>query len=158
MALAILLGVEQLHVTATSLLRGAGLRYTPSRRELVELLAECGQPVTLPQILGKRPDLAQSTAYRLLSELTLAGIVRRIVTSDDHSHFELAEDLTGHHHHHLVCSQCGVVADFAVPSGLEELIESVTPTIEKANGFVVDSHRLDLVGRCRACAAERAVE
>lgn len=149
--------MEQLHATAANLLRGAGLRYTPSRREVVELLADCGQPVTLPQLLNKRPDLAQSTAYRLLSELVLAGVVRRIVTSDDHSHFELAEDLTGHHHHHLICSQCGVVADFAVPVGLEELIESVTPAIEKANGFVVDSHRLDLVGHCRACAASRPV-
>lgn len=125
---------------------------------MVDLLAECGQPVTLPQILGRRADLAQSTAYRLLSELALAGVVRRIVTSDDHSHFELAEDLTGHHHHHLICSQCGVVVDFAVPAGLEELIESATPTIEAANGFVVDSHRLDLVGRCRGCVAARPAE
>ena len=149
--------MEELHATATKLLRSAGLRYTPSRRELVELLAECAQPVTLPQLLGKRPDLAQSTAYRLLSELALAGVARRIVTSDNHSHFELSEDLTGHHHHHLICSKCGLVADFAVPDGLEELIESVTPTIEQANGFVVDSHRLDLVGHCGACAASKGV-
>jgi len=38
------------------------------------------------------------------------GVVRRVAGADDHGRFELAEELSGHHHH-LVCARCGKVED-----------------------------------------------
>ena len=38
-------------------------------------------------------------------------MVHRIVTADEHARYELDEALTERHHHHLVCSRCGVVLD-----------------------------------------------
>ena len=70
------------------------LRYTAVRRRLVDELRRSDGPVTLPQILESATDLAQSSAYRNLSLLEEAGIVRRLVHGGDHAHFELAEELT----------------------------------------------------------------
>jgi Fe2+ or Zn2+ uptake regulation protein len=143
--------VKNVHDAVSTLLRSAGQRYTGSRRAVVDVLVDEGRPMTLPEILARQPDLAQSSAYRNLAELEQAGVVRRIITSDEHSHFELAEDLTGHHHHHLICSDCGAVTDFAVPADLEKQIERSASTVARKYGFVVDAHRLDLVGRCMDC-------
>lgn len=147
--------MEELHTTVAALLRDAGQRYTPSRRAVIEALAREGRPLTLPEILDGRPDLAQSSAYRNLAELVGAGIVRRIITSDEHSHFELEEHLTGEHHHHLICGACGAVTDFVVPTELEQLIDDASSTVARQEGFQVDHHRFDLIGRCAPCDSSR---
>ena len=78
-------------------------------------------------------------------------MVRRIVTSDEHARFELAEDLTGHHHH-LVCGTCGRVEDFTVSHQLERSLDAALARVAGDTGFQVDHHRLDLVGTCSNCA------
>jgi Fur family transcriptional regulator, ferric uptake regulator len=144
--------VDELHAAVAAMLRGTRLRYTPARRAVVEALARGGRPMTLPEILAADAGLAQSSAYRNLSELVGAGVVRRIITSDEFSHFELAEHLTGDHHHHLVCAACGAVEDFAVPPALEEAIDRAAASVALRGRFAVEHHRLDLVGRCASCA------
>jgi Fe2+ or Zn2+ uptake regulation protein len=143
--------VEDLHSVAATLMRHAGQRYTRSRRAVVEVLADAQRPMTLPEILSGDGELAQSSTYRNLSELVDAGVVRRIITSDEYSHFELAEHLTGDHHHHLICSNCGAVADFTVPAELEDLIDRASAAVARRLKFAVDHHSLDLVGVCSTC-------
>ena len=99
---------DDIHTTAARRLAAIGQRYTASRRAIVEILARADGPRTLPAILRDDDALAQSSAYRNLSELISANVVHRIVTADEHAHFELAEDLT-EHHHHLICTVCGGV-------------------------------------------------
>lgn len=142
----------ELHATAAERLRAGAQRYTASRRALVEALAASERPATIPELLGARPGLAQSSAYRNLAVLEQVGVVRRIVTSDEHARFELAEDLTGHHHHHLVCGTCGRVEDFTVSHKLERSLETALAKVADGTGFQVDHHRLDLVGTCIGCA------
>ncbi len=140
-----------LHATAAARLRADGQRYTPGRRTLVDLLAEVDQPLTIPQLLDHRRDVAQSSAYRNLAVLERAGVVHRIVTSDEFARYELAEDLT-EHHHHLICSSCGEVADFTVPGTLEHELESVLAKAARRAGFQSTGHRLDVVGTCASCS------
>jgi Fur family transcriptional regulator, ferric uptake regulator len=140
-----------LHTIAASRLRHDDQRYTSRRRALVELLATAEQPLTIPQVLERRRDLAQSSAYRNLAVLERAGVVHRIVTSDEFARYELAEDLT-EHHHHLICSTCGGVTDFTVPAPIEEELESALGSVARDSGFRIDHHRLDLVGTCETCA------
>ena len=131
-------------------LRADGQRYTSNRRELVTLLAGAGQPLTIPEVLERRDDFAQSSVYRNLAVLERAGVVRRIVTTDDWARYELAEDLT-EHHHPLSCSACGVVRDFTVSPRLERSIDEALAKVADVQGFRLDHHRLDLVGVCHAC-------
>jgi Fe2+ or Zn2+ uptake regulation protein len=141
-----------LHATINSRLRADGQRYTTGRRALVELLVEVDQPITIPQLLEHRQGLAQSSAYRNLAVLERAGVVHRIVTTDEFARYELAEDLTQHHHHHLICSACGDVADFTVPAPVEHELETALSKVAKRAGFNTASHRLDLVGTCASCS------
>jgi Fe2+ or Zn2+ uptake regulation protein len=150
--------VDELHETVAQILRGQGQRYTSSRRAVVEALRHAARPVTLPEILAGRAELAQSSTYRHLAELADAGVVRRIIASDEHSHFELADQLTGDHHHHLICTGCGAVEDFTVPNELEELVDRAAGAVAREQRWAVEHHRLDLVGRCPECAAAGAAD
>jgi Fur family ferric uptake transcriptional regulator len=140
-----------LHATAASRLREDEQRYTTRRRALVELLSEVDQPLTIPQLLERRPALAQSSVYRNLAVLERAGVVHRILTTDEFARYELAEDLT-EHHHHLICETCGDVTDFTVPPAVEHDLEAALSTVADRTGFAVRHHRLDLVGTCPRCS------
>ena len=142
---------SDLHATAADRLRDDGQRYTTQRQALVELLDAVDQPLTIPQLLDRQPGLAQSSAYRNLAVLERAGVVHRIVTSDEFARYELAEDLT-HHHHHLICSACGEVTDFEVPATVEDELEAALARVAQREGFQLRTHRLDLVGTCPRCS------
>ena len=140
----------ELHDTVGARLRDVGQKYTTGRRALVDLLAGAGQPLTIPEVVVGGPGrVPQSSAYRNLAVLEQAGVVHRIVTSGDFARYELAEDLT-EHHHHLICSSCGSVEDFTAPPALERTLHRVMG--ELAGGFIAESHRLDLIGTCATCA------
>ena len=142
---------DELHTTAAQRLRGAGLRYTASRRALVSVLAVSDRPLTIPEILERDPSLAQSSAYRNLGELISAGIVHRIIAGDEFSHFELGEDLTAHHHH-LVCTRCGRVDDVTLSDSIEATLDDALEAAAGERGFRAEHHRLDVLGTCVACA------
>ncbi len=139
-----------LHDIATARLRKSGQRYTKRRRALVEVLVAAEGPLTIPQVLDLDPGLAQSSAYRNLAVLEQAQIVHRIITSDDFARYELAEDLT-EHHHHLICATCGDVVDFTLDAQVERDLERVLGSVAERIEFSVDHHRLDLVGTCATC-------
>ncbi len=141
---------SDVHGVAAERLHADGQRYTPRRRALVELLLELEQPATIPQLLERRRDLAQSSVYRNLAVLERAGVVHRIVTTDEFARYELAEDLT-EHHHHLICDHCGDVSDFTVPAALEQDLATALARVARRTGFQVSDHRLDLVGTCARC-------
>jgi Fe2+ or Zn2+ uptake regulation protein len=140
-----------LHATATTRLRADGQRYTAGRRALVTALLAAARPVTIPQLLEQSRGLAQSSVYRNLAVLERAAVVHRIVTADDFARYELAEDLTEHHHHHLICGRCGEVTDFTLPGPLEQQLDAAAARVGRRTGFAVDRHQLDLVGTCPAC-------
>ena len=124
---------------------------TANRLAIIEVLRDATRPVTIPEILEASAGLAQSSVYRTLVVLEEAGVVHRIVTNDEHARFELTEDLTGDHHHHLVCAICGSVEDVPASAGLEASLHAAVSDIDRATGFATDGHRIDLVGRCRDC-------
>lgn len=126
-------------------------RYTSGRRTLVDLLAGTHRPLTVAEVLERADDLSQSSVYRNLALLERAGVVQRVVTDDEFARFELAEDLTGHHHHHLVCASCGRVEDFTLAPDVESSLDDALVSSASAVGFEVHQHRLDLVGTCRRC-------
>ena len=133
-----------------ALLRRADQRYTSGRRRLVAALQTGDGPLTITQLLAADGSLSQSSAYRNLTILEDAGAVTRIVTHDDFARYELAEHLTGHHHH-LICSGCGDVADFSLDKRTESALDKAFLKAAAPSGFDVQAHRLDLVGLCSSC-------
>jgi len=142
---------EALHGWVEQRLRQACQRYTRGRRNLVELLAKAGHPVSIGDIAALAPQLPRSSAYRHLVDLQQAGVVRRVSTNDEFSRFELAEDLTEHHHHHLLCTRCGRVIDVTPTPEFEHAMKKYLAGLARSNGFAADDHRLDVLGACAAC-------
>jgi Fe2+ or Zn2+ uptake regulation protein len=141
---------EDLHGVAERRLRRIDQRYTSGRRAIVELLVRTGHPVSIGDIAERLPDLPRSSAYRHLTDLQAAGLIRRVAASDEFTRFELAEDLT-EHHHHLLCMSCGKVTDVTPPEGFEHQVAGAVSDIAAEAGFQAQSHRLDVLGLCAAC-------
>jgi Fe2+ or Zn2+ uptake regulation protein len=139
----------EIHEIAAERLRRQDKRYTSNRRALVAALS-AGRPMTLPELLAVSKGLPQSSAYRNLGLLEEAGVVRRIVGGGEFARYELAEDLT-EHHHHLVCLTCGHVDDFTLPTAAEASIMRALQTAGTSCGFVIEGHRLDALGHCTNC-------
>ncbi len=141
-----------LHRAVASRLVDHEQQYTANRRAVVEALAAAASPITLPDLLRADDSLAQSSAYRSLSVLVEAGVVRRLVHLGDHALFELAEHLT-EHHHHLVCESCGIVLDVTLPDRVEAAMDRTFDEVAAALGFAPLHHAVDIFGTCADCAA-----
>jgi Fe2+ or Zn2+ uptake regulation protein len=141
---------EQVREQVAARLRAVGQRLTPSRKALLDALTAGARPLTIPEIRDVQPDLAQSSVYRNLVVLEEAGVVRRVVGTDEFARWELTEDLAGHHHH-LVCASCGRVEDVPASAGLERSVAAAAAAITRTTGFRTQHHRLDLVGVCESC-------
>jgi Fur family transcriptional regulator, ferric uptake regulator len=139
-----------LHGVVEDRLRGVDQRYTAGRRAIIGLLVSAGHPVSIGDIAERLPDLPRSSAYRHLTDLEAAGIVRRVTANDEFTRFELAEDLT-EHHHHLLCITCGKVIDVTLPAGFEQAVATTIGQLADAEGFQPQSHRLDVLGVCATC-------
>ena len=128
-------------------LRTRGLRWTPQRRVLLEVLAGIDGHVTgVDLIEGCRsldPTTTPSTVYRTLDVLEEIGLV-------SHSH-GLAGRQEFHvnptaDHGHLVCSSCGGSWEL----GADE-VRPLVGGLRTSRGFAVDVDHLSIAGRCAAC-------
>lgn len=100
---------------------------------------------------AKRAAVPLSTVYRILAELCEAGMAVRVGGADRTDRFEMAESLTSHHHHHLVCTECGEVKDFDPSPQLERLIAKELQTLGESADFVESHHLFDVHGVCGNC-------
>jgi Fur family transcriptional regulator, ferric uptake regulator len=141
---------DDMHGVVERRLRLIDQRYTSGRRAIVDLLVSAGHPVSIGDIAERLPGLPRSSAYRHLTVLHAAGLVRRVTASDEFTRFELAEDLT-EHHHHLLCVNCGKVIDVTLPASFEQQAAEAIGQLADAEGFQAHSHRLDVLGLCGAC-------
>lgn len=139
-----------LHRSVAARLADQDQQYTTNRRAVVDALVTAGAPITLPDLLQADASLAQSSAYRSLSVMVDAGVVRRLVHVGDHAHFELAEDLT-EHHHHLICEGCGTVVDVTLPDDVEAAMDHTFDAVAEASGFTASHHAVDIYGTCADC-------
>lgn len=144
---------EQLHNDVEQRLKMTNQRYPQSRKAVVSVLDAEAHPLTVAELeekLGSKVPV--STIYRNLAILEEAKVINRLTSADGNGRFELAEEVSGDHHHHLVCMKCGKVFDFEVTPSLEESLLSSTKSVTKLHGFNVVWHQIDLHGYCVECA------
>ncbi|HYT26042.1 MAG TPA: transcriptional repressor [Actinomycetota bacterium] len=139
------------HAEVSERLSRAQQRYTAGRRALVELLHGAGRPVGIAEILETPSRLPQSSIYRNLVVLEQVGAVTRYPGAGGSAHYELSEELVGHHDH-LVCTTCGRMEDYDVPPEIEGDLLATMDAIAASKGFRATGHRLELRGRCASCA------
>jgi Fur family ferric uptake transcriptional regulator len=141
---------QTVHQEVARLLGLTRRRYTANGRRFVSAVLASGRPLTAEEACQAEPDLALSTVYRIASILVEAGALRIIPTADGILRFELAESMS-EHHHHLICIQCGVVLDYAVPATLERALERAAEAGARTAGFHALAHRFDVEGICADC-------
>ncbi len=133
-------------------LESAGVRFTRARRQVVAALEASSGPLSAADLHDDlRKEVPISSLYRSLSVLTETGVLASHHGTDGIARFELAEWLTGHHHH-VVCSECGSVSDVDLPVEHEKRLDEISNRIAELADFSFVSHSLDLVGTCRRCA------
>jgi Fur family transcriptional regulator, ferric uptake regulator len=145
----------RVHEAVAARLAGRDARYTGSRRDLIQALADAGRPLTVDEIVVRAPKQRPSSVYRNLSVFETEGVVRRLAGVGDLARFELTEALVGHHHH-LACQVCGAMTDVHLSPDLERRLERALDDIAAAEGFTLGSHVLDAVGVCEDCARSGA--
>ncbi len=131
-----------------ALLRRAGLRSTPQRQTVLDLLGDGEhRHLTADDIWraasSRNPSFNRSTAYRVLDQLCDAGIVQQTRFGDS-AHFEIAG--APERHYHLVCRSCGSIVN--LPS---DVLADISGRLGRQHGFTIRSVDLTIEGECRAC-------
>ena len=127
-------------------LKLAGLKATASRLLILGSFTEKCQPLTVENIYRKlkKSGIDLVTVYRNLASFEKFGILRKVDLHTDAQFYELNE----HHHHHLVCTHCGVTENFVI-CGVGDIAEKV---LNKSLKFkAVQQHSLELFGVCKDC-------
>lgn len=129
------------------ILRNNGLKYTPNRKDILEVFLKNNKPISADFIYAKlKSSINEATVYRTLSLFTKTGILKRVDIRKDAVCFELNND----HHHHIVCLKCGVIEDFKENKNIEKLLDE---TIKKSAKFKnITEHSLELFGFCKICS------
>lgn len=95
-----------------SAVRAKGLRATPSRLAVLELLRGSDTPMSHGDVADRlaTQEWDRATIYRNLTDLAEAGLVRRTDVGDHVWRFEAVNgDHEASAHPHFVCTECGTV-------------------------------------------------
>ncbi len=130
-------------------LREAGLKVTLPRLKILEILEDCDPRHLSAEELYKKllesgEDVGLATVYRVLTQFEAAQLVKRHNFEEGRSVFELNH---GEHHDHLICVNCGLVAEFMDP-----IIEARQCEIAREHGFEIKDHSLSIYGTCKGCS------
>jgi Fur family ferric uptake transcriptional regulator len=130
-----------------------GLKRSRQRDRIVEVFLEMGGHVSVEDLVARvrRIDsrISVATVYRTMKLLAESGLAVPRQFVGGQTRYEAAG--AKGHHDHLICTGCGEIVEFA-----NERIESLQELVARRHGFAVESHRLELYGRCARC--RRAVE
>lgn len=141
------------HAPCADEIRAAGLKLTPVRVKVLELLKQEHCLLTIDEIV-KRLSLSEgkskvdwTTVYRTLLTFTDAGLVTPTTLVDGALRYEYqhASHEDHHHHHHVSCKKCGMIESIDACE-----IEKIQKQVEKM-GFRELSHRLEFTGVCPKC-------
>ncbi|MDW0115616.1 Fur family transcriptional regulator [Sporosarcina thermotolerans] len=132
-------------------LHGASYKLTPQREATVLVLLENEEDHLSAEdvfllVKEKAPEIGLATVYRTLELLTELKIVDKINFGDGVSRYDLRQEGASRFHHHLICIECGKVAEIQ-----EDLLGDVEKIVESRYGFTVKDHWLTFHGVCQSC-------
>jgi Fur family ferric uptake transcriptional regulator len=131
-----------------------GLKHSRQRDRIAEAFLGMDGHVSVEDVVARvrreDPRVSVATVYRTMKLLADCGLaIPRQFGGDGQTRWEAAAGRP--HHDHLICTRCGEIVEFA-----NERIEHLQERVAKRHGFEVESHRLELYGRCARC--RRAAE
>ncbi len=125
-----------------------GLKHSRQRDVIVETFYAMGGHVPVDGLVARVRNLdarvSVATVYRTMKLLAECGIAVPRRFDDGQTRYEPASGRA--HHDHLICTGCGHIVEFE-----NEKIEELQRRVARSHGFEVDSHKLELYGRCERC-------
>ena len=136
-------------------LRKHSHKLTPQRRAVIRAITSSQDhltPITIyEKVCQEQPDIGLVTVYRTLEILDRLGLICEVHAGGSCRSYLVRRP--SEHHHHLICSECGVVVDFT-DCDLGEVAEKLS----EETGFEIDSHLLEFLGRCQTCKKQRRTD
>ncbi len=138
-------------------------RWTVPREDIFGLLADTQQHLSPKEIYSRlhasNPDLGLATIYRTLDLLQRASVVAKIHSPDGQVRYEYRRDGPSDHHHHLICTACGLILNYRDFEQEElDLVRRTETILEKKHGFLIRDHNIEFLGLCKKCQAGDALK
>jgi Fur family transcriptional regulator, ferric uptake regulator len=125
-----------------------GLKHSRQRELIVEAFFAMNGHVTVEELVARvrkdDPRVSLATVYRTMKLLAECGLASARQFGDGQTRYEAAAGRE--HHDHLICRVCGEIVEFS-----NDRIEALQDAVAKRHGFEVESHKLELYGRCARC-------
>ena len=130
-------------------LHARGLRWTPQRRILIDVLARTDGHVTGAELVERcravDPGTIPSTVYRTLDVLEELGLLSHSHAADGREEFHVLPTAA---HGHLHCIGCGTTWEIDADEAA-----ALVDTLARRRDFAVDLSHLSIAGRCADCTA-----
>jgi Fur family zinc uptake transcriptional regulator len=126
----------------------SGLRLTPIRQRVLELVWQNHEPVKAYDILDKlkqaKSSSAPPTVYRALDFLQDEGLVHKIESLNAYVGCGNPKEM--HKSQFFICHDCGAVAELD-DKDIRDLLQKKAQRF----GFKIDDEMVEIKGRCQAC-------
>jgi Fe2+ or Zn2+ uptake regulation protein len=127
-------------------LREKGLKVTPQRVAIIEVLIEQGDlhpsaRFVYQEAKKKKKSLSLSTTYAVLDELSRHGVIKMLQFDRMENRFETNRE----EHINLICERCKKILDYKVSIDVDQR------EVAKKTGFSITDTRLEYYGYCREC-------
>ncbi|MGE5675667.1 MAG: Fur family transcriptional regulator [Mycobacterium leprae] len=131
-----------------------GHKLTPQRWAIISLfMMNKGRHLSADDVYAMLkehyPNNGIATVYRTLELLVDIAVLKKIDFGDGRARYELSDEDV-HHHHHLVCTNCGKIIEYE-----DDLLDSLEHAIERKTGFLVRDHLAKFFGICAECRTAR---
>ncbi len=94
-------------------------------------------------VRAEYPNISRATVFRILADAADEGRIVRLKLNDSTDRY----DITTFHHHHVVCRECGHVADVDIKLDEKSLLDSAVGQED----FCVEKSHIEFVGICSKC-------
>jgi Fur family ferric uptake transcriptional regulator len=128
-------------------LRASGLRWTPQRRTLVDVLREHQGHVSATELISRCRErdgtTTPSTVYRTLDVLEEFGLIKHGHGPDGREEYHVLPEQV---HGHIYCVGCGTTWEIRPETG-----SAIVGALAADLGFAVDLSHVTISGHCQGC-------
>lgn len=132
-------------------MRRKGLKNTSQRMIILETFLGSKSHYSTEDLYVKlrkeHPKIGYATVHRTLKLFSACGIALELNFGDGQIRFEPLN--ADQHHDHLVCTNCGLIIEFAEPR-----IEKLQEQVAARHNFKIERHRHELYGLCSTCVQQ----
>ena len=131
-------------------LKERGLRITPQRLAIIDVLVEKGHlhpgaGFIYKEAKKKSRSLSLSTTYATINEFSRYGIIKTLQFDGVENRCEGNLD----EHINLICERCGKIIDYKTPRSVDQ------KDMTRKTGFIITNSRLEYYGYCRDCRQDK---